>query len=603
MAGNKIHRGTIVNKILMLLLTVTIVPLMLVMLIACGIWSNTIISRTDELMESRMSTTQQGLDDYFTKYDRIIMEIYTANQFSSYLKKLNSFDRQDYFLAKNKIDIYFQDLEYMYPDMLGIGLYTKKNELIFCDSETGMSTESFFFPEDVSEWQNAAKETFDYTGNVYSETVELEDGNGEKQRVMYLAHRITDMNNYSRGTQGSIVICLDEAGIRQIYSPVETSDSQVSFLCDQKGTIVSCSNPEFIGVSVWNGEEERTEEQLQTLVKDAVTDHHMIDSSRALVYMREVCNSSFFQFSIQDQDALLKNLHYVVAIVVLIGIITILVSAMVAFGFAEKIETIIQKIISAMNEAYDGNYQVQIDSEGEYEEFAKISRHFNHMVKQIEISGRQEKEALIREKNAEIVALEAQINPHFLYNTLDAINWMAIENEQFQISRMLKDLAIILRYSIQNSNSTVTLEDEIEYLKKYILLQQQRFEFSFKCLLDIEEELLKCQMHKLLFQPLIENAIIHGFPGNTGEDTIWIQAARHGEESLVICVKDNGRGMKPEIVEELNHFDYRNHSVESSIGIRNVFMRVKYYYGEQGDFKILSDENGTTVTLKIKYEE
>ena len=109
-------------------------------------------------------------------------------------------------------------------------------------------------------------------------------------------------------------------------------------------------------------------------------------------------------------------------------------------------------------------------------------------------------------------------------------------------------------------------------------------------------------MHKLLFQPLIENAIIHGFPGETGCDTITISIKRKDDKHLLICVADNGKGMDAKLVEELNSFDYRQNSIEGSIGVRNVIMRIKYYYGEEGTFHIESSSAGTCITAQILYE-
>lgn len=591
----------IVTRILVMLLAVSIIPLLLVVLLASGIWADAIISRTDELMESRMAISQKSLDDYFRVYNNIIMRLYTENQYAQWLEKVNAFDMSSQ-LVRREIEQDLQNITYLYPDIEGIGVYTKNRELIFCDTDTGMSTKSRCFVEEDEKWRDIINATFQNTGTIYSGAVELDGDKDEPVYVIYLAHRLADMNNYGKGTKGSIIIGLKENLLCHVYVPEDDTGSQLSFLCDREGTIVSCPQKSYIGKQVWQGEMPEENERIR-MIEQAVAGYDMLDSSEYMVYMHDVCNSEFIQVSIQDRNALLKDMRYIMAIVFLIGLMTLLISTLAAVRFAGRIENSISRIITAMDRAYSGDYSVQIEGSDAYEEFAQISSHFNYMVKQIEVSARQEKEALIREKNAEITALEAQINPHFLYNTLDAINWVAIENEQFQISKMLGNLAVILRYSIQNSTITVTMENEIEYLKKYILLQQQRFDFSFKCLLDIGPELMSCSLHKLLFQPLIENAIIHGFPGRTGDDTIWVRAVRSEDGRLEICVRDNGRGMDAALVEELNHFDYRNNTVESSIGIRNVFMRVKYYYGELGDFRVRSDGNGTEVTLWIEYQQ
>ena len=119
----------------------------------------------------------------------------------------------------------------------------------------------------------------------------------------------------------------------------------------------------------------------------------------------------------------------------------------------------------------------------------------------------------ISRRDAEIRALEAQINPHFLYNTLDSINWMAIEREQYDISRMVRNLGVILRYSINKSNQMTSMEEVADWLEKYVSLQQMRFNQSFRFELNIEERAKKVMIHKLLLQPFVENSIIHGFKG------------------------------------------------------------------------------------------
>lgn len=593
---------TLVRKILLLVLLISSIPLILVVFIGCSIWSDMMISKTDELMNSKMNTAQKSLEDYFNIYSNIIMEIYTNETLVDSLEKLNLYDVNNSYLIKNQIETEFENIVYLHQDMMGLGIYSQKNDFIFCDAQTSMNTRSVCFSKENQIWQQLAKDVFDCTGMIYSEPVELKMDNNEKKQVIYMAHRVTDFSNYSRGTRGSIVICLDEERIRQIYSPESETDSQVSFLCSKDGTIVSCSKPGYIGKSAWFPEQISAKKDITDIVKETAVKMDMAASTHCSIYLKDIQNTEFTLITMQNQHTLLKDMHYVVICIVLIGIMTFLISALITLRFAEKINSSIWNIISAMDQAYNGNYHVQIESSNDYAEFATISRHFNHMVNQIEISGKRERDALIREKNAEIAALEAQINPHFLYNTLDAINWVAIDNEQFLISKMLKDLAIILRYSIQNSNSMVSVSNEIEYLKKYILLQQQRFEFSFQCFMDFREEVMNYQVHKLLFQPLIENAIVHGFPGKHSSDdmdTIWISAKRVNKDGLEITVKDNGRGMDPALVDELNHFDYKNNSVKTSIGIRNVFMRVKYYYGEHGNFRVWSDTRGTQVTLWI----
>ncbi len=210
-----------------------------------------------------------------------------------------------------------------------------------------------------------------------------------------------------------------------------------------------------------------------------------------------------------------------VSIVLFFGVLCVLASLSFATATEHKVKTIIQ----AMGQADQGHYDAPL-AVGGTDEFAEIAHHFNDMVVRIKHSREQEREALVRQKDAEIRSLEAQINPHFLCNTLDAINWVAIEREQMHISKLLNYLAVILRHSIYHSNESVTMAEELAYLDKYVALQRERFCDAFTYHVDVDPSLMGCRIHQLLMPPLIENTIIHGFPGPTGRDRIDLTIRR-----------------------------------------------------------------------------
>lgn len=326
-----------------------------------------------------------------------------------------------------------------------------------------------------------------------------------------------------------------------------------------------------------------------------------MNSSQLEVHISSIKGGVFTLINVQNLAYALKDVQNISKIIIFIGILFGLVCIFISMSFAASTDKSVKTIIHAMKKADQGDYDVQISLEGK-DEFARIAHHFNDMIIRIKESNHQEKEALVRKKNAEIKSLEAQINPHFLYNTLDAINWVAIEHEEFHISKMLINLATILRYSIHRCNEIVTLQEELEYLKKYIYLQQERFCYSFQYTIHIEDELKHCKIHKLLIQPLIENTIVHGFPGSTGHDEIDIVIQMQYDTYIQIQVKDNGKGMSQELAELFNNYDYRQDTNETNIGVRNVITRLKLYHGSNSYFHVDLSEQGTTVTIMLPYE-
>ena len=156
-------------------------------------------------------------------------------------------------------------------------------------------------------------------------------------------------------------------------------------------------------------------------------------------------------------------------------------------------------------------------------ELNEIACHFNAMIDKLQESIESEKTAHIRQMKAEIMALETQLNPHFLYNTLDTINWVAIGKKDYEVSNSITCLANILRYGINQSNSEVELHEEIEWLKQYLYLQQMRLKSGFDCEIDVDDNANYVKIHKLLFQPFIENSIVHGLNKKDGINRLKIR--------------------------------------------------------------------------------
>ena len=252
-----------------------------------------------------------------------------------------------------------------------------------------------------------------------------------------------------------------------------------------------------------------------------------------------------------------------------------------------------------MNVAGSGNFDTRVKIDNKMpREVELIATQFNDMLGKLGEAREKEKEANEKQRVAEIKALEAQINPHFLYNTLDTINWMAIDKNEFDISNAITSLATILRYAITRSNEMVEVRDEVEWLKKYIYLQQTRLKNTFRCEINVEPEVLDFKIHKLLLQPFIENAIIHGFEGMKREHILRLDMRLEGS-FLCISINDNGKGIEAPMVDKFNSRDFRRLESEH-IGVENAISRLHMYYGEQISVKFASTfGEGTEVTILI----
>lgn len=205
-------------------------------------------------------------------------------------------------------------------------------------------------------------------------------------------------------------------------------------------------------------------------------------------------------------------------------------------------------------------------------------------------------------KKAQAVALQSQINPHFLNNTLETVNWTAIEylGGRNEISKMIGALSHILRMAQENSDTVVAVRTEIEHCKYYLEIQKNRYEDKFDVKWEIPAEIMDCQVIRILLQPLVENAIYHGIKPMTNKGLITIKGYTKGEE-LFLTVMDNGMGMTEDKLRLLQqNMSSDRIKEERHIGVSNVNQRLKLYYGEEYGLEIESKEGkGTSITIRI----
>jgi two-component system sensor histidine kinase YesM len=230
-----------------------------------------------------------------------------------------------------------------------------------------------------------------------------------------------------------------------------------------------------------------------------------------------------------------------------------------------------------------------------------LHRTFRIMVERINtlITENYANELLLKE--TEFRALQAQINPHFLYNTLESINWLAKVNKQAQISNMVESLGFLLRNSINMKEEILTLGEEIEVVKSYVTIQKYRFDERLAFGLEIPESLLKRRLPKLTLQPLLENAIHYALEPSIGTSSI-IVSAELTEEGFFLTVADDGPGMPEDMLDKLRNGERR--AKGKGIGLLNIDERIKIAFGDAYGIRIDSAPGrGTRVILTLPYEE
>ncbi len=262
----------------------------------------------------------------------------------------------------------------------------------------------------------------------------------------------------------------------------------------------------------------------------------------------------------------------------------------------------VKQLTRAARSIRKGEFGVRVDYRSE-DEIGILTNNFNFMSEKIEDLLQQMIEENSHKKDAEYRALQAQINPHFLYNTLNTIRWMAIIQNADNIKKMVEALSRLLANTTSKVGQFITIGDEINNLKDYIYIQKIAYKNKFKVFWDVDEETLSCRCIKFFLQPVVENAIFHGIDPKDGVGTISI-SVRRKEQSIVIEVVDDGIGMSSKKANDLLHGKQEEGRKFSGIGISNVYERIKMTYEEKSNMTIESKPGeGTSVVIVIPMEE
>lgn len=292
---------------------------------------------------------------------------------------------------------------------------------------------------------------------------------------------------------------------------------------------------------------------------------------------------------------MLKTRLFIVFVILLIIFIVIIINSYISFRVTNPIREL-EKSVKALEE---GNLDADIYMGGSYE-----VQHLGKSVQDMKFRIKGLMQDIVNEheekRKSEFDSLQAQINPHFLYNTLDIIVWQIENEKQSEAVHTVTALARFFRLSLGKGKNIVTVRDEIDHVKNYLMIQHMRFKNKFDYEFDIAEDVLELPSLKLMLQPLVENAIYHGMEFMDGDGLIMVKAWRE-EDELYLSVADNGLGMTEDKVEMiLTGKSSSGNGRGSGIGVKNVNERIKLYFGEAYGLSIDSEpDEGTKVTIHL----
>ena len=390
---------------------------------------------------------------------------------------------------------------------------------------------------------------------------------------------------------GYLLVDISYDYINKRLSQAVTDDSVLMIMDDQGGLIYNSKTPIVPAESIYD-----TEFGNLTGYLSSGEDQFEVETG-GKTYLASYKKSDYTNWTtlcLMPMDAIMGDINKTLNMTLMLSAVCLIIGILLIGGFSRYLTRNILKLKSYVDHV-DASDLKEVPVIASGDEIEELGASFNQMIKRVNQLMIDLEERKKKERNAEFQALYAQISPHFLSNTLNTIRWMADRQKAGNISELTASLITLLHYSMKNKNQVVTLKEEVEYIKNYLVIQEYRYYGMFDVIFQVEEEAEKCRILKFLIQPLVENSIMHGIAKSQKQGKILI-SAKIKDGRLIVLVADNGVGFSVE--------NYKQHKTHH-IGIDNVRERIELFYGNGYFLKIESKENfytKVTMELPVIYE-
>ena len=411
-----------------------------------------------------------------------------------------------------------------------------------------------------------------------------------------------EVQSYENGTfRGVILINLNMNKITEICNSFQ--EKQENFICiiNDKGELVYEQQN---GRERFAFDEKENRQELNTALGKTKESCFRLNyrGEKYLVTRTDMKTTGWTLVSMVPYKSVMAETMAISGVMILAVAITLIVTLLllnrILTGVVKPLKKLEKYMVQVNPDNMDQRMEILTD-----DEIGHLSMKFNQMMDRI----RNLKEQVIEEqedkRKYELQALQAQINPHFLYNTLDSIIWMAETNDS-NIVAMTEALAKLFRISLNKGNEEISLERELEHVKNYLIIQSMRYADKFTYEISAEPGVERCRTIKLILQPIVENCIYHGIKKKRGTGKITIRAYRR-EQNLIIEVSDDGCGMPEEICRKILSDEIESENISGSgIRVKNVNERIQLRFGKKYGLSYSSEEGvGTTVTYVLPYNE
>ena len=514
-----------------------------------------------------INTSKQVVSNYELYFDSAI-DVSNAIQ--------DKIDNVDVLNNKPTVRQYFDDVLAMKSEIISISLYDESGNLIVGNTnyvDDGKSNDESF--------QNAIDEPLI---NIFS-AVGYEDN-----RYAFTLSRCVGFNR--EASEGVALIEFDFTKIVRLIYQSDLGENGHIAIFDRDYEVVYSSAPDFVVEDL-------------NATRDLIlgTSTTQINGQSFNLYVSTISNTGWKVAVFTNNSQIYSVFYSFITIVAIVTFVLSIIYAWIIYMIVKQVTYPLYRLQSEMNKVRDLNYEEKkkVYRKGN-KEIVQLEDTYNEMMKRIRDLAEKIVQEQENQRKSELKALQNQINPHFLYNTLDSIIYMIDKGENQKAEEMIVALSKFFRISISKGRTIIPLKDEIEHVRNYLLIQKIRFGEHFSYYINVDQDLYQYSCLKLILQPLVENAIEHGLNDDENDGRIDINVYQD-EKNIIFEVKDNGYGISEERLKTI-YQSFKDDSIHEGVGLKNVYQRVKIYYGDSADLIINSIiDEGTIIRIIIPKEE
>ena len=565
---------------------VACVTIILLSLILYNLFSDRVIRSKTESAEQFLNQTKRSMEDYLRSNRRISDALYY-----SCIKNTD--------LESDSLD---ESLNLVYEtnkdNVVGIALYTGGGVLVSSVPVAGKKQTGEIITQD---WFTNAFTEVENLHFSMPHVQNLSDELPEGYHWVISLSRVVELNVNGAPGQGVLLVDIKYSSIRQILEKVNSDNtSEYIYLCDGEGNIIYHPKQELMNAGLY--EEATTDIAFLT---DGSYNRRM-QGEDCIIVTKTISYTGWKLVSVISKNSYNLGLYRMRYLLVFFISITILGILLINQQVSRTITKPLIKLDRSIRDIENGNLDpdIYIGGPTEVEHLGRTLQSSVQRIRQLMDEVLEEQEL---KRRSELDALQSQINPHFLYNTLDSVMWMIEDEQNDGAVYMIKELAKLLRISISRGRTIIPVRDEIMHARSYMNIQKIRYKNQFTCSFDIDDSIMECATIKLIIQPLLENAIYHGVQGMDEDGEILVQGIRDGDR-IYLDVIDNGYGMTAEQIEKLLSGDKKQEDSSAGkgngVGLRNVDTRIRMRFGEGFGLQIESERGeGTRMRLVLPFVE